>query len=200
MPWRGNRGFRGGGRGGGRGGAFYGGGARGSRGGGSRSVGAGQYTRGSGLSRRGGCSRGGGYTYGRGGGRLPGQGYGGRNYRSHRGTSYTAKAKYVYALTLENGRKYVGSTSNLKRRMSEHEQGMGSRWTQENRPTKLHRVYKIPANDSQAESRITKNYMDAHGPQNVRGGGYTARRLPYQQFKRLRQNFGSGWLNEHSFG
>ncbi len=45
---------------------------------------------------------------------------------------------YVYVLkSLKNGRLYVGSTSNLRRRFNEHQNGSGGKYTKDNRPFKL---------------------------------------------------------------
>eukprot|EP01138_Halocafeteria_seosinensis_P010508 gb/GECG01010728.1/.p1 GENE.gb/GECG01010728.1/~~gb/GECG01010728.1/.p1 ORF type:complete len:102 (+),score=10.97 gb/GECG01010728.1/:1-306(+) len=99
-------------------------------------------------------------------------------------------------LPWKTGKKYVGETSSLKRRLDQHAGGRGSRWTQQYRPVKVHKVYNVPRDDVTAERRITENYMDAHGPQNVRGGGYTARRLPRPQYRSLQKDFGRGWLHK----
>ena len=44
---------------------------------------------------------------------------------------------YTYVLRGNNGRKYIGSTSDLKRRLKEHNGGVGGKYTQDNRPFKL---------------------------------------------------------------
>ena len=45
---------------------------------------------------------------------------------------------YTYVLQSEkNGRQYVGSTDDLKRRIREHNAGIGGAYTSKNRPFKL---------------------------------------------------------------
>lgn len=45
---------------------------------------------------------------------------------------------YVYVLySLKSKRLYIGSTDNLKRRFSEHNKGIGGKFTRDNRPFKL---------------------------------------------------------------
>ena len=45
---------------------------------------------------------------------------------------------YVYAIkSLKNERLYVGSTNDIKRRLKEHNDGVGGKYTKNNRPFKL---------------------------------------------------------------
>ncbi|MEK7496347.1 MAG: GIY-YIG nuclease family protein [Patescibacteria group bacterium] len=45
---------------------------------------------------------------------------------------------YTYVLeSIRNGRRYVGSTDNLKRRFTEHNTGLGGKYTSDNRPLRL---------------------------------------------------------------
>ena len=45
---------------------------------------------------------------------------------------------YTYILlSQKNKRKYIGSTENLKRRLAEHNQGIGGKYTRDNKPFKL---------------------------------------------------------------
>ncbi len=45
---------------------------------------------------------------------------------------------YTYVLkSKKNGRLYVGSTDNLKRRFSEHNAGLGGKYTKDNRPFEI---------------------------------------------------------------
>ncbi len=45
---------------------------------------------------------------------------------------------YVYVLSSKkNGRLYIGSTSDLKRRFTEHQNGQGGKYTRDNRPFEL---------------------------------------------------------------
>ena len=47
---------------------------------------------------------------------------------------------YTYILQCANGEYYVGSTTNLERRLMEHQSGMGGQFTRTHLPVKL--VYK----------------------------------------------------------
>ena len=45
---------------------------------------------------------------------------------------------YTYVLkSKKNGRMYVGSTSDLKRRFTEHNQGKGGKYTKDNKPFEI---------------------------------------------------------------
>ncbi|KKR53410.1 MAG: GIY-YIG catalytic domain protein [Parcubacteria group bacterium GW2011_GWA1_40_21] len=45
---------------------------------------------------------------------------------------------YVYVIkSLKNGRLYVGSTGDIKRRLKEHNNGIGGKYTKDNRPFEL---------------------------------------------------------------
>ena len=44
---------------------------------------------------------------------------------------------FVYILECSNGKLYTGSTTNLKKRISEHNVGKGSNFTRKNLPVKL---------------------------------------------------------------
>lgn len=45
---------------------------------------------------------------------------------------------YTYVLkSLKNGRMYIGSTDNLKRRFKEHNEGRGGKYTSDNRPFEI---------------------------------------------------------------
>jgi putative endonuclease len=43
----------------------------------------------------------------------------------------------VYILECNNGAYYVGSTTNLERRIGEHHRGVGSNWVAKRRPVRL---------------------------------------------------------------
>jgi predicted GIY-YIG superfamily endonuclease len=81
----------------------------------------------------------------------------------------------IYVLKLEHGNYYVGQTTNLKRRLKEHNDGRrGSDWT------RLHKlVHHIESIDSKMidskkaailENEIVLKYMGMYGWKKVRGG------------------------------
>ena len=70
---------------------------------------------------------------------------------------------YTYVLqSLKNGRNYIGSTEDLKKRVKEHNSGVGSVYTSSNRPFKLiyYEAYLIDENARLREKRL-KHYGQA---------------------------------------
>jgi predicted GIY-YIG superfamily endonuclease len=84
----------------------------------------------------------------------------------------------VYILELENGKYYVGSTTNRKRRIEEHNRRKGSKWTRVHKPVSVLREYKrIPSKYVLGmESRITAECMLEFGVNNVRGSMFCSTR------------------------
>jgi len=75
----------------------------------------------------------------------------------------------VYVLQLANGCYYVGKTSDLDRRVAEHQRGEGSAWT------KAHPVEGVVSavpGDGWVEEKVTLLMMKQHSVENVRGGSY----------------------------
>ncbi len=84
----------------------------------------------------------------------------------------------IYVLECENNKYYVGSTSNMKRRLREHKSSRGSKWTRLHKPLRLVREYKrIPeAYYLGKEAQVTAEFMLLHGINNVRGAMFCASR------------------------
>lgn len=84
----------------------------------------------------------------------------------------------VYILELEDGKYYVGSTTNRKRRIKEHIRRRGSEWTRQHKPIRVLREYKrIPSKFVLGmESRITAECMLEFGVNNVRGSMFCGTR------------------------
>ena len=84
----------------------------------------------------------------------------------------------VYILELENGKYYVGSTTNRKRRLQEHIKRKGSKWTKEHKPIRVLREYRrIPSRYVLGmESRVTAECMLEFGVNNVRGSMFCGTR------------------------
>jgi putative endonuclease len=63
---------------------------------------------------------------------------------------------FVYLLECRDGSYYVGSTFDLERRLSEHEQGLGAKYTQHRRPVRLvwHAFYDSVAEAYAMEKRV----------------------------------------------
>ena len=80
------------------------------------------------------------------------------------------KAKYIYILKLESKKWYIGISENIENRINNHIKGKGSRWTNIYKPLKLIKSYKIK--DLHDEDKVTIEYMEKYGINNVRGGSF----------------------------
>lgn len=76
----------------------------------------------------------------------------------------------VYILRLESQKYYVGTSSNLPRRLKDHFSGRGSVWTKKYKPLEV--VGIIENRDIFTEDNTTKTLMFEHGIEEVRGGTY----------------------------
>ena len=77
---------------------------------------------------------------------------------------------FIYVLQLEKGKYYVGKTNNLQFRMDQHFNSNGSEWTKLYKPIK---IVEFKSNcDDYDEDKITIQYMDKYGIDNVRGGSF----------------------------
>jgi len=77
---------------------------------------------------------------------------------------------YIYILQLQNGKYYVGKTTNPAFRVESHFSSDGSEWTKLHRPVKLLEL--IADCDDYDEDKYTRIYMDKYGIDNVRGGSF----------------------------
>jgi len=82
----------------------------------------------------------------------------------------TNKMVYIYILKLENGKYYVGKTTNPSFRIERHFNSTGSAWTSKYKPVSVETI--IPDCDDYDEDKHTKKYMAKYGIENVRGGSY----------------------------
>jgi hypothetical protein len=84
----------------------------------------------------------------------------------------------VYVLECEDGKYYVGSTQNRKRRFEQHERGRGSQWTRMYKPIRVLREHRrIPPKFLLGlESKITAECMLEFGVNNVRGSYFCSPR------------------------
>ena len=95
--------------------------------------------------------------------------------KSKASNSNSNKQAYVYSLNLKNGKKYVGMTQNLEKRMGQHFLGKGAKWTQKNKPVSINHIQKCKSyeNAKKAETIVYKKMRDYHGIKKVRGAGHT---------------------------
>ena len=84
------------------------------------------------------------------------------------------KSTDIYKLSLENGKTYIGKTTNINRRMEQHFSGNGSKVTQKFAPIKGKVIDSCPGYFADnLENKHTKQYIKKQGYNNVRGGSYT---------------------------
>jgi hypothetical protein len=92
---------------------------------------------------------------------------------------------YIYILQLEQGKYYIGKTSNPQFRIESHFNLNGSSWTIKYKPIKLIKL--IPNCDDYDEDKYTRIYMDKYGIKNVRGGSYVKIELDTTTITHLQQ-------------
>ena len=83
--------------------------------------------------------------------------------------------EYIYVLKLNKGKYYVGKTTDVMKRYTEHCNGGGSSWTSMYPPVSLIESKVLISHHD--ENNITKDMMKKYGINNVRGGSYTQIRL-----------------------
>jgi len=77
---------------------------------------------------------------------------------------------YIYVLQLEQGKYYIGKTSNPHFRIEQHFLLGGTAWTTKYKPLNVLEI--IPNCDDYDEDKYTRRYMDKYGIDNVRGGSF----------------------------
>ena len=77
---------------------------------------------------------------------------------------------FIYALQLDQGKYYIGKTSNPTFRLENHFSSNGSAWTKKYKPIQVLEL--IPNCDDYDEDKYTRKYMDKYGIDNVRGGSF----------------------------
>ncbi len=79
----------------------------------------------------------------------------------------------IYTLELMGGKWYVGKTTNMDARLSQHFQGQGSAWTKKYQPVRVAMIAKCDSADPFAEDNQVLMMMVKYGIHNVRGGSYS---------------------------
>lgn len=98
----------------------------------------------------------------------------------HERYGYTGVGQ-VYVLRLVNNKYYIGYTENYCQRMHSHFSGNGSKWTKENSPVEICKVYKNV--NEKFEDDLSIMYMTMFGHTPVRGGKYHPPDLKYKDVK-----------------
>jgi hypothetical protein len=79
---------------------------------------------------------------------------------------------FIYVIQLEEGKYYIGKTNNPQFRLESHFNSNGSEWTKIYKPIRV--VELKPNCDDYDEDKITRQYMDKYGINNVRGGSFVS--------------------------
>ena len=78
----------------------------------------------------------------------------------------------LYVLRLHNDKWYIGRSSNLERRFTQHMSGTGAKWTVLHIPINIHESRPLVSDED--EDLVTLEYMKQYGIYNVRGGQFCA--------------------------
>ena len=92
---------------------------------------------------------------------------------------------FIYTLQLEQGKYYIGKTNNPKFRLDSHFNSNGSEWTKLYKPLNILELK--PDCDDYDEDKITRQYMDKYGINNVRGGSFVSIKLNKSMINALKQ-------------
>ena len=95
----------------------------------------------------------------------------------------------LYILQLEDDKWYVGKSTDVAKRFTQHCSGSGSAWTRAYAPLRIAETR--PITSPHDETTVTKDLMKKYGVDNVRGGAYTAVDLPEQQVDAIRHELRS---------
>jgi hypothetical protein len=90
----------------------------------------------------------------------------------------------IYILKLSGGKYYIGKSTNVNKRYEQHLAGKVS-WTAKYKPESIVSIIENPSPFD--EDKITKEYMNMHGIDNVRGGSYSLVNLSDSQKDHLQK-------------
>uniref|UniRef100_A0A7S0ST22 GIY-YIG domain-containing protein n=1 Tax=Chromulina nebulosa TaxID=96789 RepID=A0A7S0ST22_9STRA len=96
-----------------------------------------------------------------------------------------SKSGVYVAKSNNTGKTYVGRSSDIPKRIEQHNSGQGAKWTSKTNDWKVVKVYK--GNDNATENAITKGVMRNEGIANVRGGSYTKSYYPKSEFRAIKK-------------
>jgi predicted GIY-YIG superfamily endonuclease len=77
----------------------------------------------------------------------------------------------VYVLQCADDTYYVGITLDFNKRLAQHIDGCGAKWTKLHTPVKVVEIFHENA-DLQLENQVTKMYIEKYGADKVRGGSW----------------------------
>ncbi len=101
----------------------------------------------------------------------------------------------LYILKLEQGKWYVGITSKtVEHRFAQHKNGFGANWTRKYKPIEIFDTKDLGGCEIEKaqlfEGKVTREYMEKYGDNNVRGGDLT----DLEDYKR---HFGRFWHQDN---
>src|SRR3989338_6924367 len=91
---------------------------------------------------------------------------------------------YIYVLECERNKWYVGKSSDPENRIRQHFRNYGPQWTKRYPPIRVQEV--IFSEDPHKEENLTLDYMEKFGPDNVRGGIYSAMELTANELEAIK--------------
>lgn len=92
---------------------------------------------------------------------------------------------FIYVIKLEKGKYYIGKTNNPYFRLENHFKKVGSKWTKIYKPLKVIEIR--PDCDDYDEDKITIQYMNKYGINNVRGGSFVSVELDKSTIELLKK-------------
>ncbi len=100
----------------------------------------------------------------------------------------------IYKLNLEDGKKYIGKTTDVDRRMKQHFSGVGAKVTQKFKPQSGKVIDEVPGFFSDdTEQYYTEQNIKKHGYCNVRGGKYTNSNTLHKTNNSVNRRYNRGW-------
>ena len=94
-------------------------------------------------------------------------------YKNNNSKNINTKT-HIYKINCDDGKKYIGKTNNVDRRMEQHANGNGAKVTQKFKPKTYQIIDQVPGYFSdRVEQYHTDKNIQKYGYQNVRGGKYT---------------------------
>lgn len=91
----------------------------------------------------------------------------------------------IYVLRSHDDKYYVGRSTAPQSRILQHFREGGSAWTRMHPPAEVVKI--LPNSSRFDEDKVTKEYMDAYGIDNVRGGSYCRVELPETDYEMLKK-------------
>lgn len=115
----------------------------------------------------------------------------GANFNSRTSTASKTSTNKIHkagTYVIENkkeGKKYVGRSSDIQKRLKQHNSGTGAKWTS-NSSGEWTIVKTYKGNDSTTEKKIMRGVMRNEGFENVRGGPYTKTHYSQHELKAIK--------------